>query len=163
MRSKNSSATDRGSLRLIWVVISISVICAYVAGIYFHGAYFGGSRILYWTGFATFVLGVGLRWHAIRYLGKFFTVDVVVSTSQRVIDTGPYRYIRHPAYAGNILAFLGLGLCFANVVTLILMVAPITAVFMYRIQIEEAALQSGLGVAYHQYMERTKRLVPLIY
>jgi protein-S-isoprenylcysteine O-methyltransferase len=164
MRSKQPSvATDRGSLRLIWRVTGVSMIAAFLSAAYLRGAYFGGSAVLYWIGFATFVFGLGLRWYAIRYLGKSFTVDVAVVNNQSVIDTGPYRFIRHPSYTGSILGFLGLGLCFANAVTLLVIVVPTTAVFLYRISIEEAALQAGLGEAYRQYMGRTKRLVPLIY
>ncbi len=164
LRSKNqSTATDRGSLRLIWRVIAISMICAIVAANTYPAAYFGGNNALYWIGFAIYVFGIGLRWYSIRYLGKFFTVDVNVASDQRVVDTGPYRFIRHPSYTGNVLAFLGLGLCIANAATLMLMVIPITAVFIYRIQIEERALQAGLGEPYRQYMQRTKRLIPYVY
>jgi protein-S-isoprenylcysteine O-methyltransferase len=158
-----SSATDRGSLRLIWSVITVSMIGASVAAANFPSAYFGGSSVLYWVGVSVFAFGLALRWYSIRYLGKFFTVDVTVVSGQRVIDTGPYRYVRHPAYTGNLLAFFGLGLCFANAVALLLLAVPIAAVFLYRIHIEERALQHGLGAAYRQYMQRTKRLVPFVF
>lgn len=110
-----------------------------------------------------YVLGLALRWLSIAYLGRFFTVNVIVTTDQKVIDTGPYRWIRHPSYAGALLAFLGLGFCFANAATLFLLFVPAAAAFLYRIGIEEAALQAGLGAAYRRYMQRTKRLVPFIY
>jgi protein-S-isoprenylcysteine O-methyltransferase len=104
-----------------------------------------------------------LRWYSIFFLGRFFTVDVAVAADQHVIDTGPYRFIRHPSYTGVLLAFLGLALCFGNAATLFMLVVPTTAVFLYRIRIEEAALQSGLGEPYKQYMQRTKRLLPFVY
>jgi len=164
LRSKSpSSATDRGSLRLIWGVIAISVTAAIVAARYCPSLSFGENTALYWVGLAAYAFGLGLRWYSIRYLGKFFTVDVAIAGDQRVIDTGPYRFIRHPSYTGNLLAFLGLGLCIANAATVVLMVVPITAVFIYRIHLEESALQAGLGQPYEVYMRRTKRLIPFVY
>jgi hypothetical protein len=38
----------------------------------------------------------GLRWYSIGYLGRYFTVDVSISTEHKLIDSGPYRHIRHP-------------------------------------------------------------------
>jgi protein-S-isoprenylcysteine O-methyltransferase len=163
LRSKSdSSATDKGSLRMIWRVIGVSMASAIAASYFIPAAFFGNS-VVYGIGLALFVLGLACRWYAIVYLGKFFTVDVTVASDQTVIDTGPYKFIRHPSYTGSLLAFLGLALCFANAVTLFLMVVPITAVFLYRIRVEESALQSQLGEPYRQYMQRTRRLIPIIY
>ena len=164
MRSKNkSNHADRGSLRMIWRVILVSMVSAALAAVYCRFAYFGGSSELYWIGFAIFVLGIALRWYSIAYLGRFFTVDVAVAADQHVIDTGPYRFIRHPSYSGALLGFLGFGLCVANYLTLLLLVIPIGIVFLYRIRIEEVALQAGLGESYKRYMQRTKRLIPFTY
>ena len=49
------------------------------------------------------MLGVVLRWFAIWKLGRYFTRDVAVSSDQEVVQSGPYRFIRHPAYSWNIL------------------------------------------------------------
>lgn len=164
MRSKGKPRdTDGGSLRLLWRVIGISMASAIFASFYFRAAFFGGSAVLYWSGALVFAFALALRWYSIAYLGRFFTVDVAVAADQHVIDSGPYRFIRHPSYTGNLLAFLGLGLCFANAITMLLMVVPTTAVFLYRIRLEEAALQVGLGEPYKQYMQRTKRLIPFVY
>jgi protein-S-isoprenylcysteine O-methyltransferase len=164
LRSKTqSSGTDRGSLRLIWIVINISVIAAIYSWLHLRSASFGGGEVLYWTGFVCFGAGIALRWYSIYRLGRFFTVDVTVRPDQTVIDSGPYKLIRHPSYAGSVLAFFGLGLCFANYVTLLLLVVPPTAVFFHRIRIEEAALLAGLGEPYRRYMQRTRRLIPFLY
>jgi len=163
-RSGNpSSGTDKGSLRTIWAVINVSMVCGIVAGIYLPSARLDADVPFYWIGFAVYVAGLALRWYSIAYLGRFFTVDVTVQSDQTVIDTGPYRLIRHPSYTGSLLAFYGLALCFANYITLFFLTVPITAVFFYRMRIEEAALQAGLGESYRQYMRRTRRLIPFVY
>jgi protein-S-isoprenylcysteine O-methyltransferase Ste14 len=56
--------------------------------------------------------------HAIVHLGRFFTVNVAIAANHRLIDTGPYRFVRHPSYTGALMAFLGLALCLANWVPL---------------------------------------------
>jgi protein-S-isoprenylcysteine O-methyltransferase len=90
-------------------------------------------------------------------------VDVAVAADHKVIDSGPYRFVRHPSYTGVLLAFFGVGLSLANYVSLFLLTVPITAVFLYRIRVEEAALTSGLGEPYRRYMDKTRRLIPFLY
>jgi protein-S-isoprenylcysteine O-methyltransferase len=161
-RAPDSANTDKGSLRRLMLVIYCSAFAAIYASNAWPQLNFG-NEYLYWIGLATFVSGVAVRWAAIAWLGKFFTVNVAIADDHRVIDTGPYRYIRHPAYLGVLLAFLGLGLCIGNAATLFFFFVPPTAVFLHRIRIEEDALSNGLSHAYVQYMQRTKRLIPGVY
>jgi protein-S-isoprenylcysteine O-methyltransferase len=164
LRSKSeSSGTDKGSLRLIWMVINLSMVSGIFVALYVPAGHWFGGVALYWIGFAIFAFGLALRWYSIAYLGKFFTVDVTIAAGQKVIDTGPYRFIRHPSYTGVLLAFLGFALCLGNIISMALILMPITAVLLYRIRIEESALQDGLGQPYQLYMQRTKRLIPFLY
>jgi protein-S-isoprenylcysteine O-methyltransferase len=110
-----------------------------------------------------FGLGLVLRWYSIIYLGRFFTVNVAIHSGHEIIDTGPYKHIRHPSYTGALLAFLGLALSLTNWASLALVMLPIVLAFSRRIAIEETALASALGSPYINYMRRTKRLAPFIY
>jgi protein-S-isoprenylcysteine O-methyltransferase Ste14 len=114
-------------------------------------------------GYALVLPGLFLRWYSIIYLGRFFTTNVAIATDHRVIDSGPYQFIRHPSYAGSLLAVLGFSLGMHNWASLLIIFVPICAVTMWRIHIEEQALTAALGQAYRDYASRTKRLVPLIY
>jgi protein-S-isoprenylcysteine O-methyltransferase len=161
--SRDSQLADRGSLRLLWIVIGCSVFAAYFVSFAIPDAKFGsipGARL---AGIGFFVLGLMLRWYAIIYLGRFFTVNVAIAADHRLIDGGPYRYVRHPSYAGALMAFFGLGLCIGNWASLALLLVPISCVFLWRMHVEEEALLRGLGDAYRSYMGRTKRLIPGIY
>jgi protein-S-isoprenylcysteine O-methyltransferase Ste14 len=71
--------------------------------------------------------------------------------------------VRHPSYAGALLAFVGLALCMQNWLSLVLLVVPVFWAFGRRMATEESALASTLGTPYTNYMRRTKRLVPWIY
>lgn len=154
---------DQGSLRALWVVIIASLVLGIYASKNAH--YFGFSEHTFINplGIGLFSLGLCLRWYSIFYLGKYFTVNVAIADDHRVIDTGPYRYIRHPSYTGALLAFAGFGLCMSNGLAFALIFFPVTAVFLYRINIEEAALSKGLGAAYTDYCLHTKKLIPWLY
>ena len=112
---------------------------------------------------AIFFAGLALRGYSIVYLGRFFTVDVTVAADQRVVDTGPYRHVRHPSYAGILAEFLGVGLTFGNWAALVAVTVPTLLAFLWRIRIEEDALERILGEPYRSYVSRTKRLIPAVY
>ena len=96
-------------------------------------------------------------------MGRYFTVEVVTQASQPVVDVGPYRYIRHPAYVGLLLALIGLALALGNWAGLLAMLLLPSGAFGYRIAVEEAALLSTLGEPYARYMRRTWRLIPYLF
>ncbi|HEX4243476.1 MAG TPA: isoprenylcysteine carboxylmethyltransferase family protein [Steroidobacteraceae bacterium] len=161
--SDAAGATDRGSLRLIWTVIGIAVSLSFFLSHVVIGAAMGAESLLRPAGTALFAAGLILRWSAILYLGRFFTVNVAIAADHRIVDSGPYRWIRHPSYTGALAAFAGMALCIGNWVSLGVMLAPIGTVFAWRIRIEEAALLQALGAPYREYMSRTWRLIPAIY
>ncbi len=161
--SSPSRATDRSSLRLLWMVILASIALAVVAARTLPQF---ESRLLqgwYVPGVLIFLAGLALRWYAIIYLGRFFTVDVAIAEDHRVVESGPYRVVRHPSYTGALLAFLGFGTCLGNWVSLAVATLPIALAFMRRIHVEEAALVQALGERYSAYAGRTRRLVPWVY
>jgi protein-S-isoprenylcysteine O-methyltransferase len=162
-KGSESRGTDRGSLNLLWIVIVLSVALAFNLPYALPAAEMMGAAALRAAGIALFAAGLAIRWYAIVHLGRFFTVNVAIAPDHRLIDTGPYRFVRHPSYTGALMAFLGLGLCLANWASLAAITAPIFLVFLRRMRIEEAALLQGLGDPYRNYMNRTKRLIPAIY
>ena len=126
--------------------------------------YFGeGSPVLPIVGLIVIVFGLFVRWIAIFSLRRQFTVDVAITMGHRIVSKGVYRFVRHLAYAGSLLSFLGLGLCFANIIGLLVIFLPICAAFLYRIHVEEKALIDAFGDEYIRYCSTTKRLIPGIY
>jgi protein-S-isoprenylcysteine O-methyltransferase Ste14 len=114
------------------------------------------------AGLALYVLGQALRGWAISTLGDWFQGALVVQDDQRLVESGPYRLIRHPAYAGGIVRAAGLGLVLDNWLSLALLVAGMTAFVAVRIRREEAVLVGGLE-PYATYRRRTARLLPGIW
>src|ERR1700722_10190375 len=96
-------------------------------------------------------------------LTLLWIVIVAIAAGHRLIDTGPYRFVRHPSYTGALMAFFGLALCLANWVSLAVMLIPVLLVFLRRMHVEEDALLQAFGNQYRDYMRRTKRLIPAVY
>jgi protein-S-isoprenylcysteine O-methyltransferase len=162
--SGNSRLEDKGSLRLLWIVIGLSVFMAY--NLYFAvpaASFADEAPAAWWVGIAVYLIGLCLRWYSIIYLGRFFTVNVAIAADHQLVDGGPYRHVRHPSYTGALMAFLGLGLALENWASLAMLLIPIFLAFARRMRVEEAALLQGLGAPYRLYMERTKRLIPGVY
>jgi protein-S-isoprenylcysteine O-methyltransferase Ste14 len=112
------------------------------------------------VGLLVFAGGIWLRTAAVLALGRFFTYTVQVDTEQPVIDTGPYRLIRHPSYTGLLMASLGVGLALDNWLSIAACLLPPLVGFTFRLLHEERVLAERLGEPYRSYMRRTKRLVP---
>ena len=163
-RSREGSVSrDRGSLGLLWSVI---LVCVALANVFLVLVPQAGSAFLHairCLGVALVVAGLSLRWYSIIHLGRYFTVNVAVAAGQRVVDSVPYRLVRHPSYSGSLIAFLGLGICSENYLSLLVLLLPVTLAFLRRISIEEAALNEALGSDYKAYTARTRRLIPWIY
>jgi protein-S-isoprenylcysteine O-methyltransferase Ste14 len=104
--------------------------------------------------------GIGFRLWSIRTLGRFFRGVVHVQAGHEVIQHGPYRLLRHPSYAGALLAVLGFSIIFDNAVSIVAFVGCALVGILYRIRVEERVLRAQLGQAYGDYAARTRRLVP---
>jgi protein-S-isoprenylcysteine O-methyltransferase Ste14 len=115
------------------------------------------------AGAALVVAGVGLRVWAIRELGRFFTYAVLVHEGQRVVESGPYRRVRHPSYTGLLAGMLGVGLMLGTWLSVAVAFVPSLAGFTGRLLAEERVLAVELGEPYRDYMRRTRRLLPWVW
>jgi protein-S-isoprenylcysteine O-methyltransferase Ste14 len=118
---------------------------------------------LFIVGLALMATGVVVRQWAIFVLGRFFTVDVRIHPGQSVVDRGPYRWVRHPAYTGLVVFFVGVGLALSNWASLLVLALVPTAGILVRIHSEERALLAGLGEEYRRYAATHSRLFPGIW
>jgi protein-S-isoprenylcysteine O-methyltransferase Ste14 len=93
---------------------------------------------------------------------SYASAVVEVGADQKVIDTGPYALVRHPMYAGALVLLAGIPLALGSFWGL-LVLAPFTAVIVWRLLDEEAVLLQRLP-GYADYRTRTRyRLIPLIW
>ncbi len=161
---KEASVQDRGSMGILiglqWGGIALNFL---LGGLFPAAAITWQRTALFSAGVILILLGVALRWYAIWILGRYFTRDVAVSANQKVVQIGPYRYMRHPAYSGTFLTMLGVGLAMTNWASLVALLTCVLIGHMYRVSVEEKALSQTIGQPYVEYMHRTRRFIPFVF
>lgn len=114
------------------------------------------------AGLILLVLSLSFAIWARVILGANWSAAIQSVESQKLINYGPYKYIRHPMYTGVIGGICGTMLIqgtLAGVIALIL----ITFCYVLKINAEEKFLQKFFGQRYAQYQARTWRLIPFVY
>jgi protein-S-isoprenylcysteine O-methyltransferase Ste14 len=117
----------------------------------------------FYLGIGLMIAGIVLRQWSIAVLGRYFSRTVGVQEGQAVVDRGPYRLVRHPAYTGSLLTIVGLGFVLQSWGAVLVVIAFFGMAFGYRIHVEEGVLTSKLGDEYVAYAKRTKRLIPYVF
>ncbi|MBK8418404.1 isoprenylcysteine carboxylmethyltransferase family protein [Candidatus Villigracilis saccharophilus] len=112
------------------------------------------------TGLTFIILGSVLFIWARRMLGKFYSGHVSVIEGQLLMQSGPYRFIRHPAYAGYLLMSLGLALGYSSLAGLAATLFLLLPSVIYRIRIEDKMLAEYFGNEFKAYAARVARLIP---
>ncbi|MEN3202645.1 MAG: isoprenylcysteine carboxylmethyltransferase family protein [Atribacterota bacterium] len=151
---------DRKSKFVIIALIGSGVILA-LAPKDFRTSWLARERFstVHHIGVFLVVGGVVLRLVAIRTLGKYFTPDIALVEGQRIVTAGIYRFLRHPSYTGEILAFGGLALVFWHFPSsLCIFILPLLG-FLYRTFLEERKLLELFGKEYESYMKSTRRFI----
>ncbi|HEY1275555.1 MAG TPA: isoprenylcysteine carboxylmethyltransferase family protein [Thermoleophilaceae bacterium] len=161
VQGKGRRGRDRGTRVLIAITLGAALGAAGAAASVAPWARMPmGGRV---AGLVVMWLGLALRVWAVAALGGAFRTTVEVDSDQAVVSTGPYRWIRHPAYAGLLLIAAGFGLAVGNWLSLAAcLVLPLPAL-VWRIHVEEAELTRVLGDAYRSYKTGTARLIPRLW
>lgn len=158
-----AQSRDQGSRGALFVSIFLSYGAMFSVSFGLPGTVVTRGRLpLFALGLIIAIAGQGLRIWSVRLLGASFTYTVYTAAQQKIIDTGPYRFIRHPAYTGGFLFALGTSIALTD------WLAPLMTLFLalgytWRIRVEERALVEGLGDPYRLYMSRTKRVIPFLF
>ncbi|NOZ87006.1 MAG: isoprenylcysteine carboxylmethyltransferase family protein [Deltaproteobacteria bacterium] len=109
------------------------------------------------------MLGQIMRLTAIRKLGRFFTYGVRVQDDHRLITSGLYSIVRHPAYTGLLFSGIGFVIMFKSVPGLFSVIVLGLLALHNRMSIEERALSREFKEEYKEYRKRTKKIIPFIY
>ncbi|HLG18719.1 MAG TPA: isoprenylcysteine carboxylmethyltransferase family protein [Bdellovibrionota bacterium] len=115
------------------------------------------------AGFLLAVAGLTVRIWSIRTLGRCFTPTVRIHPDHELIQSGPYRWIRHPSYLGATAA-----VCAPAVIYGAWLLVPVTLIallvaYSYRIRIEDRALHERFGHDFERYARQAGALCPRIF
>lgn len=153
VRGKGSTARDKGTR--ITLVVGWAV--AFIAATWVSG-HPGGWHLI--TGLLLMWAGLAIRIWSVLTLGAEFRTTVEVDVGQTLVDTGPYRFVRHPSYTGILLLAVGYGLVLNSWLSLVILLVVPLATTLRRITVEEETMAEVLGDPYQAYKQRTKRLFP---
>jgi protein-S-isoprenylcysteine O-methyltransferase Ste14 len=106
--------------------------------------------------------GLLLTWWARIHLGRLWSSAITRKQEHRLIDTGPYHFVRHPIYTGLIMALLATG---ATETTPVALLGAVIIAFglWLKARAEEGFLAAELGVdAYASYRRRVPMLIPFL-
>lgn len=118
------------------------------------------SREIGWSMFLLAVLGLAFTWTARLHLGPLWSSTSAPTEDHRIVDTGPYGIVRHPVYAGLLLAVIATAIERGRIESIAAALVLIAGVSL-RAKLEERFLRRDLGdEAYGSYRRRVPMLVP---
>lgn len=163
VRRRARPGRDRGTRLVVSVSIAGSIVVGALIRSQLHALDTPAPQVLAVAGLGIIWIGLGIRIWAVLALGHSFSTFVQVEGGQPVVTRGPYRWVRHPSYAGLLLICLGLGVSFGNWLSmLVCAVGPLLGL-LPRIAVEETELVRVLGARYTGYQQTTRRLVPRVW
>lgn len=118
---------------------------------------------------AFFIVGLGMilvggviRLIAIATLKRNFSGALRIRKGHTLVKTGIYHWIRHPAYLGAIILFLGIPVMVSSLLGFLVMLL-LVPYLIHRTKLEERMLIERFGAEYEGYMKHSKRLIPFVY
>jgi protein-S-isoprenylcysteine O-methyltransferase len=162
-RHKTGKAENRDRFSLLLLILGGPVALWISIGLAFSSIGALHSLALQVVGLIVMAIGITVRSTAIVQLGRFHTPNVAVRADHQLRSTGLYRLVRHPSYLGALIAYLGFGLALGNWASVLVLMALVPGLYLYRIHEEDAALLAAFGDAYRAYCVQTKRLIPWVY
>jgi len=112
------------------------------------------------AGLVLILAAVGLRIWARKHIRGLYSGHVEVQADHRLVQSGPYRFVRHPGYGGFVLMALGIAIGYSSLIGLAAIPIMLLPGLAYRIGIEEHLLIEKFGEEYQAYARRSKKLIP---
>lgn len=134
----------------------------------FHGAFFPELAFenLYagavcWLGVPLTIAGFIFAIWARLHLGKYWSGTVALKHGHKLIDTGPYAFVRHPIYTGLLTAVLGSAIAAGTLEGYIGFFIMVPA-YIIKWRREEKLMKQEFGSPWDDYVARTKAIIPYL-
>lgn len=145
--------TTAGALALFWYPRG-----ARIGGL-FDVVLWRAAEPVRWALCLAIALGWAFTWWARVHLGRLWSSSVTRKAGHHVVDTGPYRLVRHPIYTGILTALIGTAALRGSLVAVVGIVLFTTG-FYLKATLEERFLREELAAAYDDYKRRVPMLIP---
>ena len=160
---KSAPTHDRGTAaQIVWSVY-LTQLVGVVEAVYFRYPESFNWDVVTTVALMAMIVGLGLRVWAVLTLGRFFTWFITVYDDHQVIRSGPFRFIRHPAYGGALILFVATMVFLHAWVGAVLSLVFQLLAYVRRIRYEEAMMIERLGEPYIKYTRSVRALVPLLW
>ncbi len=150
-----------------WTTVSVGIAytAVYYATLFEFYFWHPGISFMFVSiaGFAVYFSAVMFRYWAFHHLGQQWSVhlDRGPSAERNLITTGPYRWVRHPLYAGAIFEAISFPLIFNSVLGLIIGLFFFVPLEVHRAYFEERFLRATFNDQYSSYRQSTWGFFPL--
>jgi len=159
IKEKDLSLVAGSLAALITIVFGVGYIFFPGAFSWAYVRYPDGLR---WLGALFLAIGITLLGVSHHHLGKSFHSLVVTKEGQIFVDSGPYRWVRHPIYTAFFINYIGGGLLAGSWVLTFIPALLYGVLVALRVENEERAMVGQFGQVYADYMQRTGRFLPPI-
>ena len=163
-RRNGKVKNDDKSFLLFTVAIIFSISLAIVLNRLNLGKVRGPERnLMFMAGAVMALAGIGLRYFSILKMGKNFSRRIQAFPDQELVENGPFRRLRHPAYSGLWLLTAGVVLFTTNLATFVFTLPLLLTVILMRVKREEEFMEEVIGERYRRWKKSRRRLFPFIY
>ena len=114
-----------------------------------------------WWGYAVLWVGLLLRVLSLRAIGRYYDYLILIRDDHRLVDSGPYRWLRHPLHLGLHVEMAGLAIL-ADATSGWIVLGLSVLALVRRNRQEERALEAFFGAAYRAYRLRTWDVIDLL-
>ncbi len=144
------------------LMLNLSILLLFVPLPWLSDALVPGGEWRCGAGLAVQILGVGLAWWARRHLGRNWSAVVAVKVGHGLVQSGPYRWIRHPIYTAMLTMAVGTALV-SGTLHGALGAGVMALAYARKIPMEEQVLGETFGEVYADYRRRSWALVPGVF
>jgi len=110
-----------------------------------------------------FLVASVLAWTSTRALGRQWRLDAGLNADHHLVQSGPYRLIRHPIYTSMFCMLLGTGLVLGTPLALLLPAFLLLTIGTeIRVRIEDNLLASQFGDEFWCYQRRVPAYIPFV-
>ena len=115
------------------------------------------------SGFGVIVCAAGMAVlvRARQHLGRNWSQAVTTKVGHELVTSGPYRYVRHPMYAGGFLACMGSAMVCGGAFVFLLVI--LGAIFFRRVGAEDRLMEQQFPNEYPDYKKRTRAVIPFVW
>ncbi|MFQ5812323.1 MAG: protein-S-isoprenylcysteine O-methyltransferase [Anaerolineae bacterium] len=116
-----------------------------------------------WVGAAVFVVALWLLWRSHADLGRNWWSSLEIREGHTLVTQGAFRYIRHPMYASYWLWGIAQALLIQNWIAGLPGLVLLLPWYLLRVPREEQMMLEHFGEEYRLYINRTGRVIPLLW